>query len=124
MRANRGRDTGPERALRSALHASGLRFRVNTRIRAGDLWVRPDIVFTRQRVAVFVDGCFWHGCPQHASVPQANRAFWEQKLDRNQERDVEQTAALKSSDWAVVRLWEHQSVQEMVMLVRTELAGR
>src|SRR4051794_33648294 len=75
MRANRGKDTGPERALRSALHAAGLRFRKDYRLNVAGSRIRPDIAFTRLRVAVFVDGCFWHGCPLHGELPVGNREF-------------------------------------------------
>ena len=79
MQANRRRDTGPERALRSELHRRGLRFRVDHPVRTGGHTVRPDIVFSRARVAVYVDGCFWHSCPLHATLPKSNAAYWTPK---------------------------------------------
>src|SRR5579859_4803362 len=88
MRANRSRDTSPELALRSALHRAGLRFRVNFKVRADDR--RPisvDIAFPRRKVAVFVDGCFWHGCKEHRTIPVANRAYWAPKIEENARRD-------------------------------------
>lgn len=124
MRANRGKDTGPELALRSALHRTGKRYRVHTRLTVGDLRVRPDVVFTRQRVAVFVDGCFWHACPQHGQLPVANRPYWTQKLEANVRRDRRAEAALTAAGWRVVRIWEHEPVDRAVELVLTALAPR
>lgn len=108
MRANRRTDTSPERALRSELHRRGLRYRVDLPLRVGDKRTRPDVVFTRARVAVFVDGCFWHGCPEHGTMPRANRAFWSKKLADNARRDRAQTDALERAGWRVVRVWEHE----------------
>ena len=99
----RQRDTGPERALRSALHAAGLRFRVNRRVEG----VRPDIVNGPSRVAVFVDGCFWHGCPVHGTKPGTNQGYWLPKLAENQARDQREAAKLEQTGWLVIRLWEH-----------------
>jgi DNA mismatch endonuclease, patch repair protein len=119
MRANRKRDTGPELRLRSALHRSGLRFRVNHAIRpdAGRM-VRPDIVFSRARLAVFVDGCFWHACPEHGTNPRRNSSYWRPKLDRNVVRDRQVDERLSAAGWQVLRIWEHQTVDEAVALVR------
>jgi DNA mismatch endonuclease, patch repair protein len=99
-------DTGPELALRSALHRRGLRFRVNDRSLPG----RPDIVLTRARVAVFVDGCFWHACPEHGVLPESNRDWWRAKLERNVERDREKDAALEELGWLTVHVWEHEDI--------------
>src|SRR4051794_28603431 len=89
MRANRRRDTGPELELRSALHALGLRFRVDVPIRPSEgRPVRPDVVFPRRRVAVFVDGCFWHGCPAHWTRSRTNQGYWDEKVVANRERDL------------------------------------
>lgn len=110
MRANRRRDTGPEMAVRRAVHALGLRFRVDYPIRVpGHRVIRPDLVFTRKRVAVFIDGCFWHGCPEHATSPKTRAKFWAEKIAANRERDARQRAALTSDGWKVVRIWEHQA---------------
>jgi DNA mismatch endonuclease (patch repair protein) len=108
MRANRRRDTGPERALRSELHSRGRRFFVDHSIRipAGRS-VRPDLIFPRARVAVFIDGCFWHACPIHGTQPKANDAYWTPKLAENVARDARTTAALEAAGWRVVRVWEH-----------------
>lgn len=111
-RANRRRDTGPELALRSALHRSGLRFRVDFPLRAGQVRVRPDIVFRRQRMAVFVDGCFWHGCPDHYVAPNANDSFWAGKLVSNRDRDRLVNHSLKEEGWTVVRIWEHIQISQ------------
>jgi len=109
MQANRRRDTTPELALRRLLHASGLRFRVDLPVRTGPgRAVRPDVVFTRRRLAVFVDGCFWHSCPEHGRRPTANAAWWEEKLGRNSDRDAQQQAALQAAGWEVLRFWEHE----------------
>lgn len=106
-RANRRRDTTPERALRSELHRRGRRFRVDFPIPAADRRIRPDIVFTGARLVVFVDGCFWHGCPQHGTHPKANAAYWAPKLAENAERDARTNRALEDAGWRVLRIWEH-----------------
>ena len=111
MRATRRADTEPEIALRSALHQRGLRFRKDYRIRTDARSMRVDIVFPAKRVAVFVDGCFWHRCPDHGSQPKTNHAFWEDKLSRNVARDRETDAALRAAGWHVIRCWEHEPVE-------------
>lgn len=124
MQSNRRRDTGPEKSLRSALHGLGLRFRVDLPIALeGRRPVRPDIVFTRSRVAIFVDGCFWHGCPEHFAAPRSNRTYWGPKIARNVERDSEVTAALTSSGWHVVRVWEHELLSVSTAAVLDALDG-
>lgn len=118
MRANRRRDTMPERALRSALHAAGLRYRCDLRLDlSSGRRVRPDIVFTRAKVAVFVDGCFWHCCPEHGHQPRTNTTYWQPKLARNRWRDQEDVEALEQAGWLVLRVWEHVGVEEAAMLV-------
>ncbi len=107
MRANKRRDTEPEIRVRSLLHRAGLRYRVDYKVGAGRSAPRPDIAFTRQRVAVFIDGCFWHRCPEHSTLPMANREFWVAKLTRNVERDRENDSALDALGWRVLRFWEH-----------------
>lgn len=107
-KANRRTDTKPEVRLRSALHRRGLRFRKDFLVSVGGLRVRPDVVFTRRKLAVFVDGCFWHSCPQHGSIPNRNRGYWLPKLATNVERDRRVDAALRASGWSVERLWEHE----------------
>jgi DNA mismatch endonuclease, patch repair protein len=109
MRANTRRDTKPEIRLRSLLHAAGLRYRVDHLIRCGERGVRPDIVFSRQRLAVFVDGCFWHACPKHGTSPKLNTLYWSAKLATNVSRDRRVNAALRRCGWKVIRVWEHTS---------------
>jgi DNA mismatch endonuclease (patch repair protein) len=99
----RGKDTRPEVAFRSALWSLGLRFRIHF-----PLTGRPDIVFTRKRLVVFIDGCFWHGCPEHSSTPRTNREFWKLKLEKNVERDIRITETLRAEGWKIVRIWEHE----------------
>jgi DNA mismatch endonuclease (patch repair protein) len=113
-RGNARVDTRPEIALRSALHRRGLRFRKDYLVRGEGRRVKPDIVFTRWKVAVFVDGCFWHGCPEHGRVPKRNRDYWIPKLERNKDRDRETTEWLTREGWLVVRLWEHVPLEAMV----------
>jgi DNA mismatch endonuclease (patch repair protein) len=108
MQATPRRDTPCELAIRSAVHRLGLRFRVDwplpgTRRRA-------DLAFTRTRVAVFVDGCFWHGCPIHGTWPKANAAWWRDKIEKNVERDRNTTRALTDAGWRVLRFWEHDNM--------------
>ncbi|WP_232234534.1 very short patch repair endonuclease [Actinoplanes sp. N902-109] len=115
MQANRRSDTKPETILRSALHRLGYRYRKDFLLRfPDDVRVRPDIVFTARKVAVFVDGCFWHVCPEHGRQPTTNEWYWTPKLRRNMERDRRADAALTGAGWQVVRIWEHESLQEAV----------
>jgi DNA mismatch endonuclease (patch repair protein) len=111
MQANRS-DSAPERSLRRVLHRRGLRFRKHTAPLAG-VRCRPDVVFTRAKVAVFVDGCFWHRCPIHGTAPKANGSWWQAKLDANVARDRRNDAAFAEQGWTVVRLWEHEDVEAM-----------
>ena len=113
MRRIRGRHTKPERILCSALWAAGLRYRLHARTPAG----RPDIVFPGPKVAVFVDGCFWHGCPEHYVRPRSRRDFWAAKLAGNVERDRRQTRELEGQGWRVVRLWEHRVLADLERVV-------
>jgi DNA mismatch endonuclease (patch repair protein) len=121
MQANRRRDTRPELALRSALHGAGFRYRCDFRIDLPAGRVRPDIVFTRRRVAVFVDGCFWHCCPEHGSKPSVNQSYWSPKLARNVERDARNTAWLTEAGWTVVRIWEHEDIASAMEQVTAAL---
>ncbi|WP_405928602.1 very short patch repair endonuclease [Streptomyces griseus] len=108
MSSQVSRDTKPEVAVRKLLHAAGYRFRVNTRV--PDMPRRTiDIAFTRAKVAVMIDGCFWHGCPLHATQPKANAQWWREKLDRNMARDRETTEHLAAAGWTVLRFWEHEA---------------
>lgn len=106
MAANRRKDTSPEMAVRRLVHAAGLRYRVDAKPLPG-VNRRADLVFRRARVAVFVDGCYWHGCPQHGSNPRTNQSYWSAKIERNQRRDAETDALLAAAGWLVIRCWEH-----------------
>lgn len=110
MQSNKGRDTKPELAIRRLLHARGLRYRVSHRPLPG---VRrtADIVFTRLKVAVFVDGCFWHGCSEHHTVAATNATYWAEKVRRNRERDQETDQLLRDAGWLPIRVWEHEDAQ-------------
>ncbi len=123
MRAIRRTDTKPELALRRALHRLGYRFRKDYRLDLESRRVRPDIAFTARKVAVFVDGCFWHACPEHGSKPAVNQGYWNPKLLRNVERDRAADAALELAGWRVVRLWEHVPLDDAVTAVITALGG-
>jgi DNA mismatch endonuclease (patch repair protein) len=103
------RDTAPELALRRELHRRGLRYRVDHAPLKG-LRRRADVVFTRRKVAVFVDGCFWHRCPEHGTDPRNNSEWWASKLDRNVQRDRETDAGLAAAGWQIVRIWEHEAL--------------
>lgn len=121
MRANSRRDTRPELAVRSLLHGAGLRFFVDRPLRLAGRTVRPDIVFPRARVAIFVDGCFWHACPEHGTRPQHNKRYWTPKLRRNVERDRAVDAALVAEGWRVERHWEHEEPAAVAESVRRAL---
>lgn len=110
MKSNRRRDTGPELAVRLLLHARGLRYRVDEPLDF-DRRRRADIVFTRARLIVFIDGCFWHGCEQHYTVPATHPEFWAEKRAKNMARDAETTERLRAEGWNVVRFWEHETTQ-------------
>ena len=114
------RDTAPELALRRELHARGRRFFVDRRI-SGRTRARADLVFPRARVAVFVDGCFWHWCEEHAHLPKANAELWRAKLLANRQRDASHDAVLRSEGWAVIRVWEHEDVERAADLVEVVL---
>lgn len=107
MQAVPGRDTQAETVLRSALFRRGLRFRKNCRP-IENVRISADVVFFGERVCVFVDGCFWHGCEHHFHPPRANRAWWNEKVEDNQNRDRRQTLVLQEQGWRVVRVWEHE----------------
>ncbi|MEU3907552.1 very short patch repair endonuclease [Streptomyces goshikiensis] len=124
MSRQKSKDTKIEVALRRALHAAGLRYRVHCRPLKG-IRREADIVFGPARVAVFVDGCFWHGCPEHATWPRRNAEFWRGKIEGNQARDRDTDARLAESGWLAVRVWEHEAVDEAAERVsRIVLARR
>ena len=117
------RDTAPERAIRSELHRRGLRFRLDRAV-LPNVKTRPDLVFQSQRVAVFVDGCFWHSCPEHAPRPKANADWWRHKLEANVRRDrLTEDAALSDGGWLVIRVWEHES-RLMRLIASSRLSER
>jgi DNA mismatch endonuclease (patch repair protein) len=124
MQGNRRVDTGPELALRRALHALGVRYRVNRRLRTTGGWVRPDISIERWRLAVFVDGCFWHGCAEHGTQPRANAPWWQEKIERNQRRDERDTEALLTAGWTVLRVWEHEPPAQAALRISSVLTAR
>lgn len=107
MQATKRRDTAPEMALRRELHRRGLRYRVDMPL-PGIARRRADVLFSRKRVVVFVDGCFWHSCPQHATVARTNAQFWADKLARNVGRDRDTDERLQRNGWTVIRVWEHE----------------
>ncbi|MCP3756225.1 very short patch repair endonuclease [Streptomyces sp. TBY4] len=107
MRRQASRDTAPEMLVRRLLHASGVRYRLQVKV-PGMPRRTMDIAFPGRRIAVFIDGCFWHGCPQHATSPKANSDWWRVKLERNRARDLETTAHLEDEGWLVLRFWEHE----------------
>ncbi|MCA2357762.1 very short patch repair endonuclease [Mycobacterium intracellulare] len=123
MQANKGRDTNPELALRSAVHSLGLRYRVSTPPLKG-LRRTADLVFRKARVAVFLDGCFWHGCPQHHTVATTNAGFWADKVRRNQERDRDTDRRLTEAGWLAVRIWEHEDPRQAALKVRGVVTSR
>ncbi|MFJ9313447.1 very short patch repair endonuclease [Pimelobacter simplex] len=107
MQGNRGRDTEPELAVRRALHAMGLRYRVDARP-VPELNRRADVVFTKAKVAVFIDGCYWHGCPEHGTAARTNADYWGPKIQRNRDRDADTNRRLEEAGWTVARFWEHE----------------
>lgn len=123
MKANRGRDTQPELALRRAVHALGLRYRVSVRP-LPDVRRTADLVFTRAKVAVFLDGCFWHGCPDHHTKAATNAAYWADKVEKNRARDRETDALLKAAGWVTVRIWEHEDPREAALKVESIVRAR
>ena len=120
MRSQRRADTRPEILLRKALTAAGCRYRVDAALPG--MRRRADLLFTRAKVAVFVDGCFWHACPRHATWPKANAAWWRAKLEANRARDRHTDALLRASGWRVVRVYEHVSTAEAARRVLRVLA--
>ena len=110
MKANRRVDTKPEVHIRSLLHQRGLRFRKDYPIKLlNGRTVHADIAFTKRKIAIFVDGCFWHLCPLHGTLPKSNRHYWIPKLKENQKRDILTTRALQDIHWHVLRFWEHDT---------------
>ena len=108
MAAVRQKGTAPEVALRQELYRNGLRYRVNFAVLKKPRRV-ADVAFPSLNIAIFVDGCFWHGCPQHATWPKHNADFWRQKIEANRQRDADTNARLRDGGWTVLRIWEHES---------------
>ncbi len=126
MRGNRSRDTKPELAVRRLLHAAGYRYRVNARPEK-DLRRTVDILFCAARVAVLIDGCYWHGCPEHYIAPKANGGYWSDKVARNRARDADTNQVLTERGWLVLRFWEHEDptvVAEQIIAVVDERRPR
>jgi DNA mismatch endonuclease (patch repair protein) len=117
MVGNRSRDTQPELAVRRLVHAMGLRYRVNARP-IPTLHRTADLVFPRQRIAVFIDGCFWHGCPQHHRQPTAHADYWSTKVARNRQRDVATDAVLAETGWTTLRFWAHENPTAVAQAIR------
>ena len=126
MTSQRQRDTKGELELRSLLHRRGLRFRVHALLPG--MRRRSDIVFTRARVAVFMDGCFWHGCPEHGTWPKQNADWWRKKIEANKRRDRDTDARLTAAGWTVIRVWEHedpvQAAEEVAEIVLQARSSR
>lgn len=123
MQRTRQRDTPQELAVRRALFARGLRYRVNARP-IPELRRRADVVFSSARVAVYVHGCFWHRCPLHGTLPRANGAWWLAKLEANRERDLDTRQRLESSGWCVVEVWEHDDPTDAADRIADLVASR
>jgi len=123
MQGNKSRDTKPEVAVRCAVHAMGMRYRVAERPVAG-LRRTADLVFSRARIAVFVDGCFWHGCPAHHSPPKSNADYWAAKIATNKARDAHTTASLEEAGWTVMRFWSHEEPRGVAAQIAAEVRCR
>jgi DNA mismatch endonuclease (patch repair protein) len=121
MQATKRRDTPGEMALRSALRALGLRFKVDATLPGTRR--RADVVFARCKVAVFVDGCFWHGCPRHGTWPKANAGWWRNKIETNRDRDRDTDHKLEAAGWIVLRFWEHMDAERAAERVFSVLNG-
>jgi DNA mismatch endonuclease, patch repair protein len=120
MSRTSGRDNPHELALRSMLHRRGLRFRVHTRLIPGSQR-SADIVFPGPRVVVYLDGCFWHGCPLHGTWPKLNAEWWRAKIEANKRRDSDTNARLLAAGWKVVRVWEHEDLHDAALRIETAL---
>lgn len=119
MKANRRRDTAPERAVRRLLHRAGLRYRVDYAPDQTDRRRKADIVFTKQKIAIYIDGCFWHGCPVHYIEPRTNVDYWRPKIAGNIQRDQMTGERLLSLGWTVLRFWEHEKPGDIAALILT-----
>lgn len=118
------RDTGPELALRRRVHARGLRYTLDAALPLPGVRRRADLLFSRARVAVFMDSCFWHACPIHATWPKANAAWWERKLRDNRRRDLDTDSLLSIAGWMSIRVWEHDDLDEAASGIAAEVRAR
>lgn len=123
MQANRSRDTRPELALRKAVHALGLRYRVCTRP-IPEVRRTADIVFTRAKVCVELRGCYWHGCEQHHRLPKANQSYWIEKIEKNRKRDADLERLLAAADWTLIVVWEHEDLDIAARRIESIVRGR
>jgi DNA mismatch endonuclease (patch repair protein) len=123
MQGNRRRDTEPEMAVRRLVHAAGLRYRVDAKP-LPELNRRADVVFTRARVAVFIDGCFWHGCPEHGTAARTNSTYWAAKIEGNKARDIDTDQRLVDAGWTVIRAWEHDDPDAVAREVQARVRSR
>ncbi|WP_371603738.1 very short patch repair endonuclease [Streptomyces sp. NBC_01220] len=123
MQAIRSRDTQPERLIRRLVHANGLRYRVAARP-LPDLRRTADLVFRPAKVAVFIDGCYWHGCPEHYVAPKTNPGYWSDKVARNMARDRDTDQRLTEAGWLVLRFWEHQSSDACALAIVDAVRAR
>jgi DNA mismatch endonuclease (patch repair protein) len=121
MRSNKWRDTKPELAVLRLLHAAGFRYRVNYRVLPRRT---ADIVFTKAKIAVFIDGCYWHGCADHYQRPASNVEFWDRKVAANRARDIETTARLQADGWTVFRFWEHDAPADVAATIAKAVSLR
>lgn len=118
MKRVRTKDTAPELALRKLLFAAGLRYRIHYKPKSVALGrSNIDIAFPGKKIAVFIDGCFWHGCPDHGTIPKANQAWWAEKLASNRARDNRVTISLTEAGWEVLRFWTHEAPRSMAAIV-------
>ncbi|KXP13893.1 very short patch repair endonuclease [Tsukamurella pseudospumae] len=124
MRSNRRKDTLPELAVRRLLHAAGMRYRVDFAPSASNRRRRADVVFTRARVVVFIDGCFWHGCPQHFRAPSTRTAYWGPKIAVNRARDDDTDAMLTAEGWTVLRFWAHEQAADVAASIIEAVRSR
>lgn len=118
----KAKDNPREKAVRAALHAAGFRFRIHLRATSSRRTI--DVAFPKEKIAVFLDGCFWHGCPEHGTWPKNNAAFWREKIERNMARDVETTGELQKGGWLVLRLWEHTPVDDAAAHIIASVLSR
>jgi DNA mismatch endonuclease, patch repair protein len=123
MRNTPRRDTLAEMRIRKRLHAMGLRYSVDAKLQA-NMRRRADVVFKKARVAVFIDGCFWHGCPEHGTWPKANADFWREKILTNKRRDSDTDTILRRSGWEVLRIWEHEDPNAAAALIASRVRSR